>query len=58
MHDMFKLTINTINPFNKMGSLCLTMRLNHNDIHFGTKALFPYNMYKLFSLNETKYFLS
>ena len=58
MHDMFVLTISIINLFNKSGSLRLTMRWNHNDIHFGTKGLLLCNIHKLFSLNEIKYFLS
>ena len=55
---MFVLTISIINLFNKSGSLRLTMRWNHNDIHFGTKGLLLCNIHKLFSLNEIKYLLS
>ena len=70
MHGMFVLTINTIETpcpgmnivFNRMDSLHLTIWWNHIDLHFDIKDY--YNvicimfMYRLFSFNKIKYFLT
>ena len=70
MHGMFVLTINTIETpcpsmnivFNIIDSLHLTIWWNHIDLRFGIKDY--YNvicimfMYRLFSFNKVKYFLT
>ena len=70
MHDMFVLTINTIETpcpsmnivFNRMDSLHLTIWWNHIDLHFGIKDYYNFIcimfMYILFSFNKIKYFLT